>query len=214
MPIPRGLLLGAMLYAIAAFGAIVGLKPPIQPTSSAYTPMVRSLLAAFAFGIVLLWPTARLAGRGSPWPARRVALDAVTLAIALQAVYWPLHLVTAWPLARSAAIDALLSGWAAAAGAAIALGLRGPHPLRWAYGCLALAAAGPLLDALAFPAPAAELAGPFAALARMASPDARRGLDSDWALAAWPWILAAGGWFLAVRQQPPHGCRAVADPLP
>ena len=79
MPIPRGLLLAAMLYAIAAFAAIVGLKPPIQPTSSAYTPMVRSLLAAVAFGIVLLWPTARMADRGSAWPARRVALDAVAV---------------------------------------------------------------------------------------------------------------------------------------
>jgi hypothetical protein len=214
VPLPRILFILSLLWGLAAFVATVGIRAPIQPTAGAYAPAVRGLLALLATGLVVLWPLSRLLLATGRWDARRAALDALVLVVLLQGAFWPLHLVTAWPLARSAAIDALLSGWAAAAGAAIALGLRGPHPLRWAYGCLALAAAGPLLDALAFPAPAAELAGPFAALSRMASPDARRGLDSDWALAAWPWILAAGGWFLAVRQQPPHGCRAVADPLP
>ena len=200
MPIPRGLLLGAMLYAIAAFAAIVGLKPPIQPTSTAYTPMVRALLAAFAFGIVLLWPTARLAARGSPWPARRVALDAVTLAVALQAVFWPLHLVTQWTLARAAAADLMLVGWIAAAGAAIACGMRpGGRPVAWSLAWIAVAVGGPLLDALGAPAPWPGALGPFVALMELAPVPERSSEPVEWARAAWPWTVAAAGWALAIR---------------
>lgn len=200
MPIPRGLLLAAMLYAIAAFAVIVGLKPPIQPTSSAYTPMVRSLLAAVAFGIVLLWPTARMAERGSPWPARRVALDAVTLAIALQAIFWPLHLVTQWTLARAAAIDLMLVGWIAATGAAIACGMRpGGWPAAWSLAWIAVAAGGPLLDVLGVPAPWPGALGPFVALIELAPVPEQSSQPVEWARAAWPWTLAAVGWALALR---------------
>lgn len=215
MPIPRGLLLGAMLYAIAAFGAIVGLKPPIQPTSSAYTPMVRSLLAAFAFGIVLLWPTARLAGRGSPWPARRVALDAVTLAIALQAVYWPLHLVTQWTLGRAAAVDLMLVGWIVAAGAAIACGMRpGGRPVAWSLAWIAIAAGGPVLDALGVPAPWPSALGPFVAIMELAPVPERSSEPVEWARAAWPWTVALAGWALALRgaRRPQPGVAPLAGP--
>jgi hypothetical protein len=200
MPIPRGLLLAAMLYAIAAFAAIVGLRPPIQPTSSAYTPMVRSLLAALAFGIVMLWPTARLAERGTPWPPRRVALDALTLAIALQAIFWPLHLVTQWTLARAAAVDLMLVGWVAATGAVIACGMRtGARPAAWSIAWLAVAAAGPLLDVLDAPAPWPGALGPFVALMELAPVPERSSEPVEWARAAWPWTVAAAGWALALR---------------
>ena len=200
MPIPRGLLLGAMLYAVAAFVATVGLKAPIQPTSSAYTPMLRSLLAALAFGIVLLWPTARLAERGSAWPARRVALDAVTLAIALQAVFWPLHLVTQWTLARAAAVDLMLVGWIAAAGAAIACGLRPDgRPAAWSVAWIAVSAGGPLLDALGAPAPWPGAFGPFVALMELAPVPERSSEPVEWARAAWPWTVAAVGWAAVLR---------------
>jgi len=200
MPIPRGLLLAAMLYAIAAFAAIVGLQPPIQPTSSAYTPMVRSLLAVLAFGIVMLWPTARLAERGAPWPARRVALDALTLAIALQAIFWPLHLVTQWTLARAAAVDLMMLGWVAATGSAIACGMRpGCRPPAWSLAWMAFAAAGPLLDVLGAPAPWPGAFGPFVALMELAPVPERSSEPVQWARAAWPWTVAAAGWALALR---------------
>ena len=200
MPIPRGLLLAAMLYAIAAFAAIVGLKPPIQPTSSAYTPMVRSLLAALAFGIALLWPTARMADRGSAWPARRVALDAVTLAIALQAIFWPLHLVTQWTLARAAAVDLMLVGWIAASGAAIACAMRpGGRPSAWSLAWIAFAAGGPLLDVLGVPPPWPGALGPFVALIELAPVPEQSSQPVEWARAAWPWTVAAAGWALALR---------------
>ena len=189
MPIPRGLLLAAMLYAIAAFAAIVGLKPPIQPTSSAYTPMVRSLLAALAFGIALLWPTARMADRGSAWPARRVALAAVTLA-----------LVTQWTLARAAAVDLMLVGWIAAAGAAIACAMRpGGRPSAWSLAWIAFAAGGPLLDVLGVPPPWPGALGPFVALIELAPVPEQSSQPVEWARAAWPWTVAAAGWALALR---------------
>lgn len=200
MPIPRGLLLAAMLYAIAAFAAIVGLQPPIQPTSSAYTPMVRSLLAVLAFGIVMIWPTARLAERGAPWPARRVALDALTLAIALQAIFWPLHLVTQWTLARAAAVDLMMLGWVAATGSAIACGMRpGCRPPAWSLAWMAFAAAGPLLDVLGAPALWPGAFGPFVALMELAPVPERSSEPVQWARAAWPWTVAAAGWAVALR---------------
>jgi multisubunit Na+/H+ antiporter MnhF subunit len=162
--------------------------------------MVRSLLAALAFGIALLWPTARMADRGSAWPARRVALDAVTLAIALQAIFWPLHLVTQWTLARAAAVDLMLVGWIAAAGAAIACAMRpGGRPSAWSLAWIAFAAGGPLLDVLGVPPPWPGALGPFVALIELAPVPEQSSQPVEWARAAWPWTVAAAGWALALR---------------
>jgi hypothetical protein len=129
-----------------------------------------------------------------------VALDALTLAIALQAIFWPLHLVTQWTLARAAAVDLMLVGWVAATGAVIACGMRtGARPAAWSIAWLAVAAAGPLLDVLDAPAPWPGALGPFVALMELAPVPERSSEPVEWARAAWPWTVAAAGWALALR---------------
>ena len=125
MPLPRGLLTFAFVFVAAAFAVTVGLRVPIQPTSTAYTPGARAFLELLAIGGCALWPVGRLAMSPHGWRPARVALDLVTLLAILQAVAWPLQLVTYWPPERGAAIDVLLSGWITASGGAVALG----HPI-------------------------------------------------------------------------------------
>jgi len=195
MPLPRGLVACAFIWIVACFAATIGLSAPIQPTSGAYTPMVRAMLALLAVGFCLLWPLARFAYARGSWPAARVALDTITLLVALHAIVWPLHLVTHWTGAQMVAVDLLLSGWIAATGAWIALGLHsGRQRVAWSAGWLTLMSAGVILDAAGMPSPIPELAGPLSALLRLTPERSDSTIVPVWAVAAWPWILAFGAW--------------------
>lgn len=204
MPVPRSLVGWSIAWAIASFLATVGLQSPIQPTTGTYAPAVRTMLALLALGGCALWPAARLACARGPWPPARVALDATTIVVAMQAIYWPLHLVTSWTLAQACATDLMLSGWIAATGAWVALALQAPaaRPAR-AIAWLCAMPLGAALDALGVRAPLPELAGPLAALFRLTPAAADAAADPAWAVAAWPWILAFVGWALAVRRGTP-----------
>lgn len=216
MPLPRALFTLALLWGLAAFVATVGIRAPLQPASEAYEQPVRALLALLAVGLVLLWPLARLAGAAASREPGRVLLDLAVLVILLQGGYWPLHLVTGWTLERAAAIDLLLTGWAAAAGAGIALGAGTGAAMRAALAVMAVAAAGPALGALGIPAPWPLLAGPFAALAWLATPADPGAMNVDWAVAAWPWALAFAAWARALAARTARGaaCPGVPDRLP
>ena len=87
---------------------------------------------------------------------------------------------------------------------------------RVALALMAMAAAGPALDALGIPAPWQLLAGPFAALAWLATPADAGASRVDWAVAAWPWALASGAWAWALAARTPRGaaCPAMPDRLP
>ena len=199
----------AILWIVASFATTVGAHTPIQPTSGAYTPEVRTFLALLAFGGCVLWPVGRITLTAGAFGARRAALDAVTLLVLLQAIFWPTHLVTSWSLERALAIDALLCGWACCAGACVALATQGQRPrATWAIAVAEAAVAGALLDAAGVAAPVPELLGPFAALVALAPLGAGGSANVPWALAAWPWALAAACWALALRGRP--GAAAVA----
>lgn len=210
MQVPRGLVTLAFLFVAAAFAATVGLRVPIQPTSTSYTPGVRAFLELLAVGGCAAWPAGRLALSPHGWRPARVLLDLVALVAIVQAVLWPLQLVTYWPPLRGAAIDALLTGWIAACGGAVACGMRthGWRRAGWAVACIALVAAGPVMDALGAPAPLPGVLGPCSALLDVAP--LRPGLPGpqDWPTVAWPWILACAAWAFAVR-----GARTVPDGL-
>ena len=195
MPLPRGLVISSFIWVIACFAATIGLSAPIQPTSGAYTPSVRAMLALLAVGACLLWPLARITyGRGT-WTPARVALDMITIMVAFHAIFWPLHLVTYWTAAQMLAIDLLLCGWIAATGAWIALAIRtGTRRTVWSTAWMAIVLAGVVLDAVGAPAPIPELAGPYAALLRLTPERTDSTVVPVWSVAIWPWILAAGAW--------------------
>ena len=199
----------AILWIVSSFAMTVGARTPIQPTSGAYTPEVRTFLALLALGGCVLWPVGRITLAGSPFGARRAALDLATLLVLLQAIYWPMHLVTTWSLERAAAIDLLLCGWTCVAGASVALGTRpGARPLPWAFAGAAIAGAGAILDAAGARASMPEALGPFAALLELAPLGADGAGRVAWELAAWPGAIAAAGWSLALR--PARGALPVA----
>jgi hypothetical protein len=201
MPLPRGLVALALLWTVAAFAATVGFRAPIQPTSGAYTPSIRSLLALLALGTSVLWPLGRLtiSPHGERWRPGRALLDTASMLVMFHAVYWPLHLVTHWSLARAASIDLLLSGWIVAAGGALALGMRGDaRRPAWACLCMAVAAGGAALDAVGAGGALPLALGPFVSLLALAtaSPDLTQ--PTDWAAAAWPWVPGLVLWGLAL----------------
>jgi hypothetical protein len=214
MPVPRGLVTLAFLFVAAAFAATVGLNVPIQPTSTSYTPGVRAFLELLAVGGCAVWPVGRLALSPHGWRPARVLLDAVALAAIVQAVLWPLQLVTYWPPLRGMAIDALLVGWIAACGGAVACGM-GRHGWRraaWAIACIVLVAAGPAADALGATAPLPALLGPCSALLDVAPLRPGAPGTHDWPLVAWPWILACAAWAHALRATHPEPTGLARDP--
>jgi hypothetical protein len=200
MPIPRGLVLAAVVLAVVAFSATVGLRPPIQPTTTAYAPGVRSFVAILAFAMVVLWPTWRLLAERATWTRGRALLDAVTLCVAFQAAYWPLHLVTGWPIGRAVAIDATITGWTMAAGAAVALG-GARHPVLASLAWMGASLTGVALDALGVWPVAANALGPFVPLLWLTAPESTVGRSLDPAVAGWPWTLAMLGWAGATVSQ-------------
>jgi hypothetical protein len=197
MPLPRRLLFASIAFAMLAFLVTVGERRPIEPTSGAYAPSVRAFAALAAFGMCVAWPLWRIAMPPAGWDRRRAALDLATLLIAFQAAFWPLHLVSGWTLAGAAAVDAVACGWAAAAGAIVALASRRRiGAVTAGVAVLCVAAAGVALDGLRAPWPWAALAGPFAAILEAS---ARRGTGPVAAIAAWPWAVAFALWALALR---------------
>ncbi len=119
---PRGLIFLASAWLIAGWVMSMGLRPPIQLHAASYTPSVRTLLFSLIIGIGVAWPLVRLSGSLRAWPIRQTLLDLLVLLCLAQVVVWPLRLVTPWPPVRSAAIDLLLIGWAAAIAAIVAIG--------------------------------------------------------------------------------------------
>ena len=214
MPVPRGLVTLAFLFVAAAFAATVGLRVPIQPTSTSYTPGVRAFLELLAVGGCAAWPVGRLALSPHGWRPARVLLDLVALVAILQAVLWPLQLVTYWPPARGTAIDALLVGWLTACGSAVACGMRchGWRRAGWAIACIMLVAAGPTADALGMPAPLPGLLGPCSALLDVAPLRPGAPTTNDWPLVACPWILACAGWAFALHGSRPGPEGLARDP--
>ena len=212
MPLPRGLLLSAVLWVAACFMVTIGTHAPIQPTTGAYTPVVRTMIALLAVGACIGWPVARFGNARGAWGPARALLDTLTVLTVFHAMFWPLHLVTHWTIGQAVAMDLLLSGWIGTAGACIALGLRGNHRTTWAIAVCALMAGGAALDMAGIRAPFPYLFGPFAGLLHIADLGPS-GTDRDaWAIAAWPTILALLAWSAVLR--PGLGVPRVAPEAP
>jgi hypothetical protein len=193
------MLFAAVTFAMLAFVVTVGERRPIEPTSGAYAPSVRAFVALAAFGMCLAWPLWRIAMPPAGWSAARVALDALTLVIAFQAAFWPLHLVSGRTLGDAAALDALVCGWAIACGGAVALSAhRRLAPTGAGVVLIAVPCLGVGLDACDAPSPWPALAGPFVGILEGSPAQPPTGAPSFSAIAAWPWAIAAATWAAAV----------------
>jgi hypothetical protein len=218
---PRGLIFLASAWLVASWVLTLGWRPPVQAHAASYIPGVRMLLLMLAAGLVLAWPLARLSGPQRPWPIRQALLDLVVLLCLVQVVVWPLRLVTRWPIERSAAIDLCLSGWAAAAAAAVVVGT---IPARRAGGvlrsgsmvvCVLLFGAMPFLGlVLGAPLPFTTLPGPespehwrvvaaspLTGLHALSAGGAVLPSADEWRVAQFPLWVAASLWLAALLIQ-------------
>lgn len=98
--LPRGLVFGASSWLAASWLVSIGLRPPLQPTSTAYTPAARMMVVATMIGIMVAWPLLRLSTPGPRRPLLSASLDTISLAALTLLVIWPLRLVTTWSVDR------------------------------------------------------------------------------------------------------------------
>ena len=100
LELPRGLVFGASTWLAVSWVVSIGIRPPVQPTSTAYTPAARMLVVAIMLGILIAWPLARLSASKPRRPLMSAFLDMISLMVLTQIVIWPLRLVTTWPVER------------------------------------------------------------------------------------------------------------------
>ena len=144
--LPRGLIFLASVWLVVSWMIAIGLRAPVQRSSASYTPGVRLMLLCLAIGLMIGWPLLRLSQKSPAYPLRQTVLDLVVLLGLTQVVLWPLRLVTTWPPARTAAIDATLAGWGLLVGAVIAAAITtdktGPRIIAM-LACLGMCLLGP-----------------------------------------------------------------------
>ncbi len=98
--LPRALVFGASLWIAVSWLVAIGVRPPLQPTSTSYTPAARMMLVSMSLGVLVAWPLARLSTRSPARPIATAALETVSLVALSQIVIWPLRLVTNWTVPR------------------------------------------------------------------------------------------------------------------
>lgn len=189
------------LFAVRSVGA---------PSAEQYRYGARALLVLCALGVTVLWPALRLSQAAPTRPARAALIDVLIVAMPLNAVLWPMPVLTRWPFGVTAGTLVMLSSWAFAAGGWVAWGsARGGLGRAGSMAaCVLLASAAPLAGAWAAEAPAWwGMLSPFTAGAAMTA--APSGLSpvmsaTEWMLAITPAALGAPAWAAAclARRRP------------
>jgi len=125
--LPRELIFLASLWMVGSWVVAIGIRPPLQPSASSYTPGVRTMLLCIMIGLAIAWPLMRVSQAPTHWPIRRVLLDLVALLALAQVIIWPVRLVTVWSVERTFAIAVFVAGWTALVGAVIAVSTAVPN---------------------------------------------------------------------------------------
>jgi hypothetical protein len=147
---PRPLALLWSLYLMAsALVTLLRVRSLTMPTTEQFAFGCRSMVLMVMIGVAVLWPMVRLSQQ---FPKRRhlsLLADLVVLLIPVQAVVWPMPLLTHWPLDVTAAVVVSIASWAllSAGVLAFAYGAGSAVP-RWCLmiGCVAVAIAAPAAD--------------------------------------------------------------------
>lgn len=212
---PRPLALLWSFYLMAsALVTLLRVRSLTMPTTEQFAFGCRSMVLMVLVGVALLWPMVRLSQQFPKRANRSLLADLVVLLIPVQAVVWPMGLLTHWSIEITGAMAASISAWALMSAGFLACAFsRGNSPPRWQW--MSLMA----LIALASPAVLVLWPGTISPVVRamlmQGSP-----LTVGWALTsapsglapimqAWEWCLAlapgAAGlvlWGLALRFAP------------
>lgn len=110
---PRPLALLWSLYLMAsALTTLLRVRSLTMPTTEQFAFGCRSMVLMTLIGVALLWPMVRLSQQ---FPARRgraLAADLLVMLAPVQAVVWPMGLLTHWSLEVTGALAASVGSWA------------------------------------------------------------------------------------------------------
>ncbi|TVQ75378.1 MAG: hypothetical protein EA380_11090 [Phycisphaeraceae bacterium] len=105
----------ALFWAVFLMGGamitIFGARSIGIPTNAQYRYGCMAMCLLAGVGVAVLWPMVRLSQRPPIRPTRAALQDFVALMIPLQAVIWPMPLLTAWPYEVIGAIMLSLVSW-------------------------------------------------------------------------------------------------------
>lgn len=148
MVMPGGLVFLAAMWLVGSCIVSLGVRVPVHASSASYEPGVRMLLICVGVGWVIGWPMFRLSQSAQRRPLAHTMLDCMVMLALLQLAIWLPRVLTTWPVMRMTALDAMIGGWVALAGALVAsaVGREAAGPRLFAMaGCLAIALGGPLM---------------------------------------------------------------------
>jgi hypothetical protein len=196
------------LMAVAAMTIFAtGTLGPRDPAMLAIA--ARAMLVISAFGLGVLWPMVRLSQTSPEHPIGACFADVVAINAPLQALIWPLGLLTNWSPWVLGALALTMVSWSMLVGSLLAVALRGEacawSRLAWMalFVALTLGTAGllALLETMGAPIdPALWLASPLTAPSALTAHES--GLPVviepvEWAGAAGPGAVSAPVWALA-----------------
>lgn len=140
---PRHIALFWSIYLMAsAILTIFALRSLSVPTTLQFAHGCRAMLVMAALGLTVLWPMTRLSQEYPPRPRRALLADLLVLIVPVQAVIWPMPLLTHWTWTLNAALALCLTSWAVLMGGVLVHASLTPwHSARclWAMVILALA---------------------------------------------------------------------------
>lgn len=81
------------------------------PQASRFQYGALALLVMVTAGFSFLWPLTRLSQRAPRRPVRSIGADLLVMLVPLQAVIWPMPILTGWPVEVIGGLATLLSCW-------------------------------------------------------------------------------------------------------
>jgi hypothetical protein len=205
-----------MYLMVSALVTLLRVRSLTMPTVSQFGEGCRGMLLMTLVGAAVLWPMVRLSQARPERIGRSLAGDLVVLLVPMQAVIWPMPLLTRWSFEVTGAVAVCAASWTVLAAGVLACAYRaGDGARRWPWMALLSAGAtvGPLarawigeasergIDALRLASPvtgAWALTGAPSGLAPVMQ-------WSEWVLALAPGAAGSGLWALAGRLAPGVG---------
>lgn len=120
---PRVLvLLWAMYLMGAALMTIFAVRSLGAPAAGRYEYGCRAMVILVVCGLGVLWPMVRLSQVPPAHPVRAMLVDLCAMLAPVQAVVWPMPLLTTWTLPVAGGLNLMIASWALLAGVLLAFG--------------------------------------------------------------------------------------------
>ncbi|MEM1422822.1 MAG: hypothetical protein AAGH64_02350 [Planctomycetota bacterium] len=142
-------LLWAIYLMVAALLTIFAVPTLSGAGVRQWTYGCQTMMLLVFVGVCVLWPATRLSQLSPERPRRATLVDLSIMLIPVQAVVWPMPLLTGWTWIVTLGLVLAVAGWGVLIGAVLARGCASvrSYARTWAMGAvLALVAMGPLVS--------------------------------------------------------------------